>query len=150
MAERLRSLGGADVLGVIALGGAIGGTARYGLLVLLPQEDTGFPWATFIENVTGSFAIGVLMVLLTEVARPHRLIRPFLGVGVLGGFTTFSTYAVDVIVLEEAGAPGTALVYLFATLVSALLAVWLGVVLTRALILLRRRASSSREQKGRR
>lgn len=138
MGRRLKEVGGGDTLAVIAAGGALGGAARYALLLLAPHGGTGFPWATFLENAAGSFAIGALMVLLTEVARPHRLVRPFLGVGVLGGFTTFSTYAVDVVALEQAGAARVALLYLFATVAVSLASVLAGTTLTRALAGMRR------------
>jgi CrcB protein len=69
--------------------------------------------------------MGVLMVLVTDVWAAHRLLRPFLGTGVLGGYTTFSTYAVDIRGLADAGRPGPALAYLAATLCAALAAVWL-------------------------
>ncbi|MFU8852320.1 FluC/FEX family fluoride channel [Micromonospora sp. SL1-18] len=115
----------ATVLGVIAGGGVLGALARAGLQAAFPHPPTGFPWATFGINVVGSLLIGVLMAVLT--ARPAGpLVRPFLGVGVLGGFTTFSTYVVDTQRAGAAGAPGTALAYLAATLVGALLAVWTG------------------------
>ncbi|GAB2487328.1 fluoride efflux transporter CrcB [Nocardiopsis aegyptia] len=125
--------GTGDTLLAIAAGGALGGSARYALLLLVPHTGAGFPWATFSANVTGSFAMGVLAVLVSRAVRPHRLVRPFLGVGVLGGFTTFSTYAVDTLGLVGAGTAGTALVYLAATLVGALAAVWAGAALARAL-----------------
>jgi fluoride exporter len=80
------------------------------------------------------------MVLVTEVAgRPHRLLRPFVGVGFLGGFTTFSTYAVQAHQLLTEQRPGTALAYLFGTLVAALLATETGMVLTRWAARARRR-----------
>jgi len=81
------------VLGVVALGGVIGSLARYGLAEAIPHGPTGFPWATFVTNVLGCFAIGLLLTRLTP--RSHPLLRPFLGTGILGGFTTFSTFAVD-------------------------------------------------------
>ena len=84
-----------------------------------------------IINVSGCLLIGILMVLITEVWSAHRLIRPFLGVGVLGGYTTFSTYTTDVQQLVAAGAAGTGLLYLVGTPVAALAAVYLGVSLTR-------------------
>ncbi|CAM5350095.1 Putative fluoride ion transporter CrcB [Streptomyces microflavus] len=85
------------VLGAVAAGGALGALARYGALVLWPTADGGFPWTVFAVNVSGCALIGVLMVLTVERGRvTHPLVRPFLGVGVLGGFTTFSTYAADV------------------------------------------------------
>ncbi|MEU5722155.1 CrcB family protein [Micromonospora sp. NPDC047738] len=115
----------AAVLGVIAAGGVLGALARAGLQTAFPHPPTGFPWATFGVNVTGCLLIGVLMAVIS--ARPASpLVRPFLGVGVLGGYTTFSTYVVDAQRAVAAGAPGTALAYLAATLVGALLAVWLG------------------------
>ncbi|RPF28034.1 FluC/FEX family fluoride channel [Georgenia muralis] len=121
-----------DVPLVIAAGGAAGAVGRYGIALWQPHGPGSFPWATFWTNVTGCLVIGVLMVLLTELGgRPHRLIRPFVGVGILGGFTTFSTYAVDVHELLGAGAPSTALVYMFATVAAALVAVEIGMAITR-------------------
>jgi CrcB protein len=119
------------VLGVIALGGGLGALARYGLTVALPTPPGHFPWATFVTNVPGCFLIGVLMVLVTEVWAAHRLVRPFLGVGVLGGFTTYSTYAVEFHGLLRPGTVGVAFLYLAGTLVCALLAVLAGVRVTR-------------------
>jgi CrcB protein len=87
--------------------------------------------ATFVTNVTGCLLIGVLMVLMTEVWAAHRLIRPFLGVGVLGGFTTFSTYIVEAQHALDAGAARLALVYLAGTLAAALVAVYAGITVTR-------------------
>jgi fluoride exporter len=57
----------------------------------LPDASQGFPFDTSVVNVSGCLLIGVLMVSIVEVRRPHRLVRPFLGVGLLGGYTTFST-----------------------------------------------------------
>jgi fluoride exporter len=123
-----------DVLGVIAAGGALGALARYGIGVAFPAARHGFPWATFGINVLGSLLIGVLIVLVTEVFRNQRLVRPFFGVGVLGGFTTFSTYVVDIQRLVNAGSAGVALIYLFATLLAALLAAYAGIAVTRSVI----------------
>jgi len=119
------------VLGVISAGGALGAMARYGLATAWPHQPGQFPWATFVTNATGCLLIGVLMVLITEVWAAHRLVRPFLGVGILGGYTTFSTYAVDVQQLVAAGAARTGLAYLVGTVAAALAAVYLGVALTR-------------------
>jgi fluoride exporter len=119
------------VLAAISAGGAVGSLARYGLGLAFPPGRTGFPWATFGINVVGSLLIGVLMVLVVEIWDAHPLIRPFLGVGILGGFTTFSTYVVDMQRLVDAGAAGTALAYLAGTLVAALAAVYVGLTVTR-------------------
>ena len=129
------------VLAVISLGGGIGALARYGLGTLLPTRPGQFPWGTFVTNVAGCFLIGVLMVLITEVWSAHRLVRPFLGVGFLGGFTTFSTFAVETRGLLQPGTVGQAFVYLAGTLICALLAVIAAVWLTRVLTRSRRKAA---------
>jgi CrcB protein len=119
------------VLAVIAAGGALGAVARYGSSLAIPALPGRFPLATFLVNVVGCLLIGVLMVLVTEVYRTHPLLRPFLGVGVLGGFTTFSTYAEDVRVLLGPEWTITAWIYLAGTVVAAVLAAWLGITITR-------------------
>ncbi|MEV6600209.1 CrcB family protein [Actinoplanes sp. NPDC051346] len=118
------------VLAVVSAGGVLGALARYGILAAWAHEPGGFAWSTWTVNVTGCFLIGVLTVLISRFRPDQRLIRPFWGVGVLGGYTTFSTATVDV--LESA--PGTALAYLVATLTGALVAVWLGTALTEAAV----------------
>jgi CrcB protein len=120
-----------DVIGVVAAGGAIGAVARFGVGLAWPTPAGTFPWATFVVNITGCALIGVLMVLVTEVWSPHRLIRPFAGTGILGGYTTFSSYTVDIQRLFAGGAPRTGLLYLAVTPASALAAVWVAAVLTR-------------------
>jgi CrcB protein len=99
----------------------------------------GFPWTTFGINVVGCAVIGVFMVVITDVWAAHRLVRPFFGTGVLGGFTTFSTYAVDIQKLVDEGHPRTALAYLAATLIAALAAVWLGATTARRVLKRRQR-----------
>ena len=97
----------------------------------LPHATQGFPFGTFVVNVSGCLLIGLLMVSIVEVRRPHRLVRPFLGVGLLGGYTTFSTYAVETQRLIQVGDPRVAFAYFGATVVGALLAVQVGVLLAR-------------------
>ncbi|WP_030292342.1 FluC/FEX family fluoride channel [Streptomyces katrae] len=129
--QRAERLG--PVLAAIAAGGALGSSARYGAALMWPAAPGGFPWATFWTNVIGCALIGVLMVLISEGGRsaPHPLVRPFAGVGVLGGFTTFSTYAVDFSRLLEAGEAGSALAYAGLTVAAALGAVWAAAAATR-------------------
>jgi CrcB protein len=93
---------------------------------VLPWSGDRFPWATFLENVSGALALGVVMVLLLDVWPPSRYARPFLGVGVLGGYTTFSTYALEGRGLLAGGRPGMAITYLGVSLLGGLVAVWLG------------------------
>ncbi len=119
------------VLAVIAAGGAAGAAARYGIGQAWRTPAGAFPWTTLTINAVGCGLIGILMVLITDVWSAHRLVRPFLGTGILGGFTTFSTYTVDVEHLLDAGRAGRALGYLVLTVLVALTAVWAGVVATR-------------------
>ncbi|MEU3724779.1 CrcB family protein [Streptomyces sp. NPDC031705] len=122
------------VCAAVAAGGAVGASARYGAALLWPAAPGAFPWATFWTNVAGCALIGVLMALISEGGRsaPHPLLRPFAGVGVLGGFTTFSTYALDFSRLLDEGEAGTALAYAGLTVAAALGAVWAAASATRA------------------
>lgn len=129
------------VIGVVAVGGAVGALARYGAALLWPTGNGAFPWTTLTVNAVGCGLMGILMVVITEVRAAHRLVRPFLGTGILGGFTTFSTYAVDIQRLVAAGRPAEALAYLAGTALVALTAVGAGVTGTRALLQLRRRTA---------
>ncbi|MFJ2829756.1 fluoride efflux transporter CrcB [Streptomyces sp. NPDC087263] len=131
--------GQGPVVAAVALGGATGATARYAASPLWPSQAGGFPWTTFWVNVVGCTVIGVFMVAVTEVWAVHRLVRPFFGTGVLGGFTTFSTYAVDIQKLLDEGHPATGLAYLAATLLAALAAVWLAMVASRRALVWKRR-----------
>ncbi|MFG2328710.1 fluoride efflux transporter CrcB [Streptomyces sp. NPDC048604] len=122
----------AGVVVAVAVGGALGAAARYGAGLAWPTPAGAFPWTTFGVNVLGCAAIGVLMVLVTETAAvPHPLVRPFLGTGVLGGFTTFSTFALDTQRLLAAGETLRGLAYLAATPVAALAAVAAGTAAAR-------------------
>ncbi|KAA6214055.1 fluoride efflux transporter CrcB [Streptomyces albofaciens JCM 4342] len=119
------------VIGAVALGGGTGAAARYGAGLLWPTAPGTFPAATLLINIVGCALMGVLMAVITERGTPHHLLRPFLGTGVLGGFTTFSTYAVDIEHLLTTGRPALALAYLAATLLGALAAAWAALAGTR-------------------
>ncbi|WP_312885443.1 fluoride efflux transporter CrcB [Streptomyces physcomitrii] len=126
--------GQGPVLLVVAVGGAAGASARYGAALLWPTGPAGFPWTTLLVNVTGCALMGILMALITEVRSVHPLVRPCLGTGVLGGFTTFSTYAADIQRLTQRDRLPLALATLALTPAGALLAVWSAAALTRALL----------------
>lgn len=125
------------VVAAVAVGGAIGACARYGVALALPTPVGGFPWATLVTNVSGCALMGVLMVAITELWVGHRLLRPLLGTGVLGGYTTFSTFAGDVDTMVAAGQPVPALVYLLTTPVAVLIATWTAASLTRRRVIRR-------------
>ena len=121
--------GDAGLLAVVAAGGVLGSLARYAVGLALPHASGAFAWSTFLVNVTGSLAMGVLVVWVLSMDRPHPWLRPFLGVGVLGGWTTFSSYALDTHAMVQAGHGPVAAAYLVGSLVVGLVAVGLGVTL---------------------
>lgn len=118
---------GPRVVAAVAIGGAIGAAARWALVTGGP----GGVWATMVVNVAGSVLMGVLVTWLLD-RRASPLVRPFLGTGVLGGFTTFSTYAADGHRLLAGGSGWVGTAYLLGTPVLAVAACALGVLLTRS------------------
>ena len=102
--------------------------------MLLPNRAGEWPWATLLTNISGCLLIGVLMVVITERVRPHPLVRPLLGVGVLGGYTTFSTYSVDTVTAVHAGRADLAVLYAVATPLLAMVAVAVGAMVARRLV----------------
>ena len=116
----------------VALGGAIGASARFAVnLAAARLFGMGFPVGTLCVNVLGSFAMGVLAVLLLDRASP---LAPFLLTGVLGGFTTFSAFSLDTLMLWERGPPVLALVYVILSVAASLLAVFAGLALGRSIL----------------
>jgi fluoride exporter len=126
-----RSGPGAADLAAIAVGGGIGSLARYLLSAAFPAGH-GFPWAIFVVNVSGSFVLGLLVVYMLDVWPPRRFLRPFLAVGLIGGYTTFSTYAGGVMTLLTGGRLALADSYALTSVLAALVAVWCGMKSARA------------------
>ena len=122
-----------DVLAVISLGGMVGATARYGLAQALPTAPGHFPWATFWTNLSGSFVLGFFLILVLERFPPTRYLRPFVATGILGAYTTMSTYLVETAVLLKDGHAATALLYGLATLVIGVALAAAGIVAARVL-----------------
>lgn len=116
---------------MIAVGGALGSLTRWAVATAAPSSPPAFPWGTWVANISGAFLLGLLMVFLLEYWPPGRYVRPFLGVGFLGGYTTFSTYMLDTRNLLADGETVTALVYVFGSLILGLLAVGAGILLAR-------------------
>jgi CrcB protein len=118
----------------LSAGGVLGVNARYWLGYWFSRwVSHQFPWATFVINVSGSFAIGFLTVALARWL-PHPNARLFVLVGILGGYTTFSTFSFDALTLWERGEVGLALAYMAGSVVAGFVAVALGVGLARALV----------------
>lgn len=120
------------LLGTVALGGAVGSLSRWGVEVALPPAPGAVPWGTLVVNVTGAFAMGLLVAWLVVRPGAHRLARPFVGVGLLGGWTTFSALAVEAVALGESGHVQVAVLYVAGTFLVGVLAVAAGVRLGRA------------------
>jgi len=114
---------------LVGLGGALGAMARYGAGLVAARLGAGdFPWATLFVNVAGGLAIGVLTGTLG--ADDHGA-RQLLGVGVLGGFTTFSAFSLETVRLIEAGQADLALSYVLASVLLAISACWIGLMIAR-------------------
>lgn len=111
----------------VFLGAGLGGTLRYLVSVLVILRYTGpFPLATFLINVSGSFAIGVLMTLFTERYPHHDTLRLFLVTGLLGGYTTFSSFEWEALQTARHGARALSLFYMGASVIAGYGAVYLG------------------------
>jgi len=120
---------------LVALGGAIGSVARY-LTGILSSRLFGpnFPWGTLAVNIFGSFAIGLLIELIARRLNASADMRLFLVTGLMGGFTTFSSFSLDFASLFERGDLGLAASYLIGSVVISLLAVFAGLAFGRALL----------------
>jgi CrcB protein len=121
----------AHVLYVLAgVGGALGALARWGVASALPSSTGSWPWATLLVNLTGCLLLGVLLGAVFARFPAHSWLRPLLGTGVLGGYTTYSTFAVDVVRLVDDGAAGLAAGYVVGSVAGGVAAaatgLWLG------------------------
>ncbi len=120
-----------DVLVVIAIGGMLGATARFKLAEALPIEPGHFPWATFWANISGSFLLGFLLIVLLERFPPTRYVRPFLATGILGAYTTMSTFTVETALLIKDGHTATALLYGLGSVIAGVVLAYAGIVVAR-------------------
>lgn len=114
----------------VLAGAGFGGLARYVLGAWIMARYGGrFPLGTFVINTSGAFLIGLAMTLLTERLPPHPNLRLFLVVGILGGYTTFSSFEYEALQAVRDGARWMGLAYVSASVVFGYLAVWLGAAL---------------------
>ncbi len=115
---------------IVLAGAGLGGVARYALgSWIMTRSGARFPLGTFVINVSGSFLIGLLMSLLTERWQPHPHWRLFLVVGVLGGYTTFSSFEYETFQAARDGERWMGLLYVAGSVLLGYAAVWLGTVL---------------------
>lgn len=117
---------------MVALGGAIGATFRYLCMGKITQLlGSTFPYATLCINVSGSLLMGLLIGILARTSFATMELRAFLAVGVLGGYTTFSSFSLDVLTLFERGQLLLAATYILASVIISLTAIFAGLYLTR-------------------
>ncbi len=121
-----------SVVAVVAAGGVLGTLGRYGVGLLAPVSPGRFPWGTFAVNVTGSFLLASLLVVLSAAARAHGHMRAFAATGVLGAYTTFSTLVVETDRLVHDGHAALGAAYLSASVGAGLLAAVCGLSCARS------------------
>lgn len=117
----------------IGVAGFFGAIARYEVAALVSSRDEGFPWGTFVVNVTGCFVLGLLVAMFAHRFVVHQDLRIALTVGFLGAYTTFSTFALETYEFGETKALGLAILNVTVSVVAGLIAVWLGTILGRSL-----------------
>lgn len=121
-------------ISLVALGGAIGSVARYLVSVWSARlAGSQFPWGTLTVNIVGAFLIGLMVETIARRFDASTEMRAFLVTGVLGGFTTWSSFTLDAVVLFERGDWGLSALYLVGSLVVSFAAVFAGLALGRAL-----------------
>ncbi len=117
---------------LVMSGGAIGAGLRYGLSRAVPFSSGGWPWPTFAANVLGGLAMGALAAWVLRGDNSAEPLRLFVGVGVLGGFTTFSAFSLEMAQMIERGQVGLAAGYAFASVLLALAALFAGMIAAKA------------------
>ncbi len=117
---------------LVMSGGAIGAAMRFGLWRALPTSAGGWPWPTFAANVLGGLAMGVLAAWVLRGDNSAEPLRLFVGVGVLGGFTTFSAFSLEMAQMIERGQVALASGYALASVLLALGALFAGMIMAKA------------------
>lgn len=121
----------ATVVALVGAGGFIGAWGRYELGLAWPTPAGHVPWATFTINTSGAFLLGLVLTMLVRRGRHNHLFRPFFCVGVLGAWTTMSTFAVEADLLVRGHRLANAFAYTAATVLIGIAVAWLGVVIGR-------------------
>jgi fluoride exporter len=117
---------------LVFVGAGLGGMLRHAVNMLtLRWFGPNFPWGTFLINITGSIAMGLVVGFLAHRNLPGTSLRLFVATGVLGGYTTFSTFSLDTIALWERGEAANAIAYVFGSLLFAFAGLWLGMAVFR-------------------
>jgi CrcB protein len=122
------------VVAAVFAGGCLGGLARYAIARAWPSAAGGFPWAVFVVNDAGAFALALLLVVAAGLLPPSTYLRPFLGTGLCGAFTTFSAVAVSADRLGGHRHSGTAATYVVASVIGGLAAAAAGLIVGGLLV----------------
>ena len=117
----------------VAIGGAVGSLLRYFVASAIQQPTMNFPWGIFVVNITGGFIMGVIVELSALKLQISPEVRAFLTIGILGGYTTFSTFSLDSALLIQRGAYVAAAGYIVGSTVLSIAALFAGLALVRAL-----------------
>ena len=124
-----------NLLIAVAAGGALGAVGRFLVMSGVGHwVGIAFPWGTLVVNVIGSFALGALIEIMALAWSPSETLRAFLVVGVLGAFTTFSTFSLDVVVLMQRGEAISVALYVAASVFICVLALWAGMSAFRLIL----------------
>jgi len=119
----------------VAAGGAIGACLRHvSGMIALRIMGSGFPWGTLLVNVTGSLVMGLFIAWMTKKTGTSNEIRLFVATGILGGFTTFSAFSLDVANMIERGAMAHALGYITASVIISVIAIFIGLWFGRSFL----------------
>lgn len=118
-------------LAAIFIGGALGALARVGLDQAFPTTAGSWPWVTFAINITGSFLLAYLATRLEERLPQSAYLRPLLGTGLCGAYTTFATMQVETLKMLDHDRDGLAVAYASASIAAGLAAIWIGTALVR-------------------
>lgn len=120
-------------LAYVAVGGAFGSILRYGATILLARLGGTFPFGTFAVNITGSFLMGIWIAVAAYWLKGRQMdLHLLVAVGALGGFTTFSTFSLDVVTLIGKGLHGQAVAYMMGSVILSILALYAGMALMKA------------------
>lgn len=117
----------------VAFGGALGSVLRYSISLMLPIQEDGFPKATFISNVLASLFLGVIVGLLVSKFQSEQWLKYFLLIGFCGGFSTFSTYILEIYKLNFNGFYLIGFIYLIGSIVVSFMALFVGLWFSKIL-----------------
>ena len=109
----------------------LGAAARFKLAEALPTSPGHFPWATFWTNLSGSFVLGFLLIVLLERFPPTRYVRPFVATGILGAYTTMSTFTVETALLVKDDHAATAVLYGLGSVAAGVFLAYAGIAIAR-------------------